>query len=76
MINMIHILKFDTNKVSFDEVKKVFENIKAALNLKPNDELIAMPIGISWLYDYPIEELIRFKEDLESIIKEREQNDL
>lgn len=72
---MIHVIYYDRNKVSPEDVKKFHNHTRIAF---PNDEIVTMPLGLTWVRDYPITELNALRDYLTEIIEkaEEKQNDL
>lgn len=75
---MIHVMYFDLNKVSADEACQVHEQISDFFS-KNGDIVLTMPLGLSWIQDYPLTELKNFRDYLTAIIERtevRQINDL
>ncbi len=72
---MVHVIYYDKNKISFEEAHKFHQHARIAF---PNDEITTMPLGLSWIRDYPLDELKNFRDYLTEIIEkaEEKQNDL
>ena len=74
---MIHVMYFDLNKVSVDEACQVHKQVSDFFS-KDGDIVLTMPLGLSWIQDYPLTELKNFRDYLTEIIEkaEEKQNDL
>lgn len=73
---MIHIIYFDINKVSAEEAVKAHQQVCEII--PDGDTVITIPLGLSWIPDYPLDELKNFRNYLTEIIEkaEEKQNDL
>lgn len=69
MMNKVHLLRFDLNKYSPEDITKVFDNIKSILT--EEDILIGLPYGFNLDLDIPVEGLIEIRNQLNEIIDER-----
>lgn len=52
---MFHILKFDLEKYSPEDISSACKQI--AEMIPKEDRVLAMPYGLDWIQDYPIEAL-------------------
>ena len=68
---MFHILKFDLKKYSPEDIQQRFKQI--AEILPEGDRLIALPYGIDWIYDYPIDAIKSLHDYIEEYINNYEK---
>lgn len=68
-IDMI-IFKYDINKITIDRLYEETVRLKNAL---PEEKILVIPYGIDILTDCTLEELYRFRNDLNNIIAEKEK---
>lgn len=64
------IVKYDINKIRIDRLHKETVKLKDEF---PEEKVLAIPYGIDILTDCPLEELYKFRTDLDNIIAEKER---
>lgn len=64
------IFKYDINKIETDRLYKEVVRLKNEL---PGEEIFVIPYGVDILTDCTLEELYRFRNDLNNIIAEKEK---